>query len=153
MLPQEKFNATFWLSDSDFILVFILTFFLTRRDLKLFDIIYLNDISLLAVEFWGVWQKNPPKVRISENTCLKAFSLSQSVRIFWAIVGWNRFMGKGCTRVKKYINKMNNNKRHATRVFHHQVGAQPMIRFLPTLVGFVKRAMLSSLPNFELIDS
>ena len=95
-------------------------------------------------------ENNPQKVEISKKNLLKGHFL-ESVCAFWAIVRGNRFTGIGCTRVKNYKNK--NNKRHATRIFHHHVGAPPLIWSLLNLAGLVNGVTLSTLLNFKSNDS
>jgi len=99
----------------------MVTFVLTRTDWKLFDIFSLRGISL----YWqwnigGFGGKCPQKVKISKNTCWKRTSLSQSTcfELFCVKICSK---GIGCMRFNEYKNK-NNNKRQATRIFHHHVG-------------------------------
>jgi len=99
----------------------MVTFVLTRTGWKLFDILSLHGISLLVVKCCGFWEKWPPESENIEKHLLKGHFL-ESICVFWAIVRSNRFTGICCMRVKGYENK-NNNKRYATRIFNHQVGA------------------------------
>jgi len=92
----------------------MVTFVLTRTDWTLFDIFSLHGIYLLAVKYWGFWGQLPHESVNIEKYLLKGHFL-ESIRVFWAIVHWNRFTGIGSMRVKEYKNK--NNKKGTRPVY------------------------------------
>ena len=103
---------------------------------------YLTFCIWLGFPYWrrnfgGFWGKWPPKSENIGKHLLRGHFLTSN-HVFWAIVRENRFTGIGCTRVNEYKNKKTK-KRHATCIFHHHVGAPPLVRSLPNLAGLAKR--------------
>ena len=82
----------------------IVTFVLTRTDWKLFDILlFAWDFPTGSETGRGFREKWPSRSENLEKHLLRGHFLA-SVRVFWAIVRWNRFRGLGCRRVKEFKN-------------------------------------------------
>ena len=83
----------------------IVTFVLTRTDWKLFDILlFAWDFPTGSETGRGFREKWPSRSENLEKHLLRGHFLA-SVRVFRAIVRWNRFWGLGCRRVKEFKNK------------------------------------------------
>ena len=89
-------------------------------------------------------ENDPQKVKIPENTCLEGTSSRQTASFEPLSVE----IGSRVWAVRVASNKKQQ-KRHATRIFHHHVGAPPLIQSLLNLAELVNRVTLSILP-FEL---
>ena len=106
-----------------------------------------------ADQICGVFGENDPqKVKISKRTCLESASSRQtaSFELSCVAVGSQVWAVRGARNEKQ---KINNNNRHATLIFHRYMRAPPLMRSQSNSAGLLIRVTQLPLPNLKTNDS